>query len=227
MTLELRRVLIIDDEPAIRTLIRANLEAENFQVAEAETGQKGLERAISFHPHLIILDLGLPDQSGLEVMKSLRVWTTIPIIILTVSDEESAKVKLLDAGADDYLTKPFSTPELLARMRVSLRNRQVGEATPLFVSGDLSVDINSGHVKLGSTEIKLTATEFELLKRLVRGNGKVVSQQLLLSEVWGPNSIDQSHYLRIYVAQLRKKIEVEPSKPRHLITEPGIGYRLQ
>lgn len=219
------RVLIVDDELPIRSLLRVALAPAGFKLMEAETGASGLAKAATFHPHLIILDLGLPDMSGYDVLKSLRQWTEIPILILTVSDDEATKVKLLDHGADDYLTKPFGVPELMARIRVSLRNRRAVEATPFFKSGDLEIDLNARSVKVSSTEVKLTTTEFEFLKVLVRGNGRVVPQNEILKSVWGPRA-DQSHYLRIYVGQLRKKIEVDPAHPRHLLTEPGVGYRL-
>lgn len=226
MSREALRILIIDDEPAMRALVRSKLEAEGFDVDEAESGQAGLDHAASFHPHLIVLDLGLPDIGGLGVLKRLRQWTTIPILILTVTDDPETKVELLDAGADDYLSKPFSSAELLARVRVALRNRKAGEATPVFTSGQLTVDLNAKAVTVDGHAIRLTTTEFEVLKVLVREHGKVVSQQQLLKEVWGPHSSDQNHYLRIYIAQLRKKIEVDPSSPVHILTEPGVGYRL-
>ena len=220
------RLLIIDDEPAIRNVLRSSLERD-YDVIEAATGAEGLKRAGTGHPHLIILDLGLPDQNGMEVLLSLRKWTTIPILILTVQDDEAAKVDLLDAGADDYLTKPFSVPELMARIRVGLRNHNSEEATPLFKSGDLEVELNRKTVMVGGRLVKLTATEFLLLSLLVRQNGQVVSQAYLLREVWGKNAIDQSHYLRIYIGQLRKKIELNPSSPRHILTEPGVGYKIE
>jgi two-component system KDP operon response regulator KdpE len=220
------RILIIDDESAIRRLLKLNLEASLFQVEEAESGELGLEKATSFHPHLIILDLGLPDLNGFEVLKRLREWTSIPVLVLTVTDDEATKVKLLDAGADDYLTKPFGIPELLARIRVSLRHGGSLEATPIFRSNTLSIDISQKVILLNGHEIKLTSTELNLLKILVREHGKIVPQKQLLQEVWGLGSIEHSHYLRIYIAQLRKKIEADPSSPRHILTEPGIGYRL-
>ncbi len=220
------RILIIDDEQAIREMLRINLLNGGFETAEAETGLKGIEKTSEFHPHLIVLDLGLPDISGLEVLKKLRSWTTIPIIILTVSDDEKTKVELLDAGADDYLTKPFSIPELLARIRVSLRHRDIVEATPIFKSGELEVDLNKHLVCLNGQPAKLTSTEFELLSQLVRNQGKVIPQTQLLVDVWGPNASDQIHYLRIYIGQLRKKLERNPSLPVHIITEPGVGYRI-
>jgi len=220
------RILVIDDEAAIRNILRLSLANQGFEIAESENGKNGLEKAAEFHPHLIILDLGLPDLNGLDVLKSLRKWTTVPVIILTVSDDESTKVSLLDAGADDYLTKPFGTPELLARVRVSLRHHNAVEATPIFISGELEVDLNKRQVKLKSEIVKLTATEFELLSVLVRSHGKVVPQAQLLTNVWGKNAADQTHYLRIYIGQLRKKVEADTTHPAHILTEPGIGYRI-
>ncbi len=220
------RILIIDDERAIRNILRLHLVNNGFEVAEAATGQDGLKNAEEFHPHLIILDLGLPDMNGLDVLRALRRWTTVPVIVLTVNDAEAAKVALLDAGADDYLTKPFGTPELLARVRVSLRHHQDSEATPVFRSGDLEVNINTREIRRGDQPVKLTSTEYELLRTLVRHRGKVVPQTQLLMGVWGRTAIDQTHYLRIYVAQLRKKIESDSAHPSHILTEPGIGYRI-
>ncbi len=220
------RLLIIDDEKAIRDVLKLTLSKHPYKIAEAESGARGLEVATSFHPQIIILDLGLPDQSGLEVLKSLRKWTSIPILILTVDDDEKTKVALLDAGADDYLTKPFGPDELLARLRVSLRNRRSEEATPVFQSQGLRIDINQRRVEQNGAEVKLTTTEFELLKCLVRDHGQVVPQSRLLTDVWGPNAVRQPHYLRIYIAQLRKKIEVDPANPQHILTESGVGYRL-
>lgn len=220
------RILIVDDEAAIRNTIKINLQSLGYKISEAQDGKTAQTLAIDFHPHLIILDLGLPDMHGYEVLKEFRKWTTVPIIILTVNDDEQMKVRLLDAGADDYLTKPFSTPELLARVRVGLRHNDFKEATPVFKSEDLEVDLNQKKVTIDGQLIKLSNTEFELLSRLVRENGKVMSQAQLLKQIWGHQGEDQSHYLRIYVNQLRKKIEKDPSKPRHIITEPGVGYRI-
>jgi two-component system KDP operon response regulator KdpE len=220
------RILVIDDEPAIRNILKMSLEAKGYVIAEAIDGSEGLKLAAEFHPNLILLDLGLPDMGGAEVLKTLRSWTRVPIIILTVTDDEQTKVNLLDAGADDYLTKPFGTSELLARVRVALRNLGLIEATPIFKSENLEVDINSKKVLVQGREVKLTATEYELLSRLVRDHGKVVSQSQLLKQIWGAVAEDQSHYLRIYINQLRKKIEVSPSQPKHILTEPGVGYRL-
>jgi two-component system KDP operon response regulator KdpE len=220
------RILVVDDESAIRDMLLVNLQASGFQVGLAVNGADGLLKAGEFHPHLIILDLGMPDMNGLEVLKRLRHWTEIPVVILTVNDDEQTKVDLLDAGADDYLTKPFSVPELLARIRVSLRRHHLVEATPVFKSGRLEVDLNQRKVQLDGVMVKLTSTEFELLSRLIRENGRVVSQAQLLTDVWGPRSTDQVQYLRIYIGQLRKKLEADPSTPIHVLTEPGVGYRI-
>jgi two-component system KDP operon response regulator KdpE len=220
------RILLIDDEQAIRNVVKMSLEANGYKICEAVDGRSGVVKVSEFHPHLVLLDLGLPDINGLEVLKTLRKWTRVPIIILTVTDEEHIKVQLLDAGADDYLTKPFGANELLARVRVALRNIGLIEATPIFISDDLKVDLSQKKVMVSDAEIKLTATEYELLSRLVRDHGKVIPQTQLLKQIWGSIAEDQNHYLRIYVNQLRKKIEKNPSEPKHLLTEPGVGYRL-
>ena len=220
------RILIIDDEIAIRSVLKLSLVARGYKVAEAIDGQSGLAKTTDFHPHLVLLDLGLPDISGIEVLKKIRSWSRVPTIILTVNDDEQIKVKLLDAGADDYLTKPFGTNELLARVRVALRNIGLIEATPIFKSNDLEIDLSLRKVSLSGKEVKLTVTEFEVLSRLVRDHGRVVPQALLLKQIWGSIAEDQSHYLRIYINQLRKKIEQNPSEPKHIITEAGVGYRL-
>jgi len=220
------RVLIIDDEKAIQEVLRLHLKSEAYETDEAKTGIEGLEKIKNFHPHLIILDLGLPDQNGLEILKDIRAWSKVPVIVLTVNDDEKVKVKLLDSGADDYLTKPFSPAELMARVRVALRHYERVEATPLFQSDDLKVDLNLRKVEVDQQEIKLTKTEFELLQRLVREAGKVVPQNKLLKEIWGSLAQEESHYLRIYIKQLRKKIEKNPSEPVHILTEPGVGYRI-
>ena len=220
------RVLIVDDEKAIRDTIKMSLEINKYVIGEAATGKAGISQASEFHPHLILLDLGLPDINGLQVLKELRIWTQVPIIILTVSDDEQTKVNLLDAGADDYLTKPFGSQELLARIRVALRKGGLVEATPLFISQKLKVDLSERKVFIADQEIKLTATEYELLSRLARNHGKVIPQSVLLKQIWGVSGIDQNHYLRIYITQLRKKIEENPSVPKHILTEPGVGYVL-
>lgn len=220
------RIMIIDDELAIRNTIKMSLESNGYTIGEAINGQEGIRLVSEFHPHLVFLDLGLPDINGLEVLKELRKWTRVPVIILTVTDDEQTKVNLLDAGADDYLTKPFGSKELLARVRVALRNVGVIEATPVFNSDDLEVNLSQRKVSVSGIEVKLTATEYEVLSRLVRDHGKVIPQAVLLKQVWGTAAEDQSHYLRIYINQLRKKIEKNPSEPKHIITESGVGYRI-
>lgn len=225
MTSEVR-ILIIDDEAAIRNLLKTNLAPKGYKVQEATDGLSGIRSAKDFHPHLILLDLGLPDMHGSEVLKELRTWSRVPIIILTVTDSEDTKVRLLDAGADDYLTKPFGVKELDARVRVALRNVGLIEATPVFKSAELEIDISNRIVKVRNEEVKLTNTEFEVLLRLARDPGKVIAQAVLLKQVWGVTSEGQSHYLRIYINQLRKKLEQNPTQPEHILTEPGVGYRL-
>lgn len=220
------RILIIDDEAPIRNVLRMHLSAQGYQLAEAKDAAEGLATAAEFHPHLVILDLGLPDKDGYEVLKELRLWTTVPVVVLTATDDESTKVKLLDRGADDYLTKPFGPNELLARIRVSLRHSGTVEATPIFESGDLKVDLNQRQVWVDGVSVKLTATEYEVIARLARDPGKVVAQNTLMKQIWGAVAEDQTHYLRIYIKQLRKKLEKTPAQPRHILTEAGVGYRL-
>lgn len=220
------RILIIDDEKAIRSIIRMSLELSGYKISEAVDGQSGIYSVNEFHPHLVLLDLGLPDMNGRQVLKELRKWTRVPVIILTVTDDEQTTVSLLDAGADDYLTKPFGAKELLARVRVALRNVGLIEATPIFTSDDLEVNLSLKKVLVSGSEIKLTTTEYELISRLARDHGKVISQTLLLKQIWGSIAENQNHYLRIYINQLRKKIEKNPSEPKHILTEPGVGYRL-
>jgi two-component system KDP operon response regulator KdpE len=221
------RILVIDDEEPIRNVLRMHLTSKGYQLAEAKNAAEGLKKASDFHPHLVILDLGLPDKDGYEVLKELRGWTTVPVLVLTATDDEATKVRLLDKGADDYLTKPFGPAELLARVRVSLRHSGgTVEATPIFESGDLRVDLSQRTVWVNNESVKLTATEYEVIARLARDAGKVVAQSTLLKQIWGSTAEDQTHYLRIYIKQLRKKIEKTPSEPIHILTEPGIGYRL-
>ncbi|MFZ1684168.1 MAG: response regulator [Candidatus Zixiibacteriota bacterium] len=220
------KILVVDDEVAIRRFLKISLEAEGHAYLEADSGQAGLVAAATQRPALIILDLGLPDMDGLMFLTRLREWSTIPVVVLTVKDSESDKVALLDAGADDYLTKPFSVPELLARIRVTLRHSSLEEAEPIFRSHDLEVDLADRTVKVGGTVVKLTATEYEILRILVRHAGRVVTQRQLLKEVWGPHAVEESQYLRVFIAQLRKKLERHPSQPELIQTEAGVGYRL-
>ena len=220
------KILIIDDDAAIRRLLKVSLKSQGYVVIEAVNGQEGIEQAAMVNPELIILDLGLPDMDGLLVLKSLREWTKVPLIVLTVRDAETDKVALLDAGANDYLTKPFSVPELLARIRSALRLTQSGESGPIFKNGDLEIDFAGHIVKVRDKVVKLTSTEYKLLSLLAQNAGKLLTQKQLLKEVWGIAAIERSHYLRVYIAQLRHKLEEDPSRPSLIITEPGVGYRL-
>jgi len=220
------KVLVIDDEPAIRRFLRASLEYEGFEVIDANCGEAGLAMAATHVPALVILDLGLPDVDGAQVLSKLREWSKVPVIILTVREAERDKVALLDAGADDYLTKPFSVPELLARVRVALRHNVPPDSAPLFRNGMLEIDFAERAVKCRAEPVKLTVLEFNLLALLARHVGKLVTQRQLLKEVWGPGAVGQSQYLRVYIGQLRKKIEPDPTRPILLLTEPGIGYRM-
>ena len=219
--------LIVDDEVQIRRLLRVVLEAEDYQVHEAETGQQGLAEIASRRPGIILLDLGLPDMEGLEVLKRLREWSTAPVLILSVRDDEQGKVAALDAGAEDYVTKPFSTPELLARLRTAQRKTRPEEEVSVFKSGDLIVDLTARVVTRRGHEIKLTATEYALLRLFVRYPGRVLTHRYILREIWGPKSEEHRQYLRVYVTHLRQKIEADPTRPRLIKTEPGIGYRFE
>ena len=218
--------LVIDDEPQIRRLLRVTLEANGYQVVDAATGQDGLVQAAQCRPKVIVLDLGLPDLDGVSVLKRLREWSRVPVIILSVQDRDAEKAAALDAGADDYVTKPFGSAELLARLRVALRHSDEHAEPPVFRTGELVVDLADRRVTVAGKEVSFTATEYNLLRLLVRHAGKVLTHRFLLREVWGPNAENQSHYLRVYVARLREKLEKDPAKPELLITEPGIGYRL-
>jgi two-component system KDP operon response regulator KdpE len=224
MTTE-RTVLVIDDEPPIRRLLRLTLEPQGYRVFEADNGQLGLQEAAARRPDVIVLDLGLPDMDGVTVLKRLREWSQTPVLVLSVRDREADKVAALDNGADDYLTKPFGTEELLARMRAVQRRAPEAQEEPVFVSGDLTVDLASRTVMVKKKEVHLTATEYALLRELVRHAGRVVMHAQLLRAVWGPNSENQSQYLRVYITHLRKKLETTTSG-KLIQTEPGIGYRL-
>jgi two-component system KDP operon response regulator KdpE len=217
--------LIIDDEVQIRRLLRVALEAENYQVREAENGRQGLVEIANHKPAIVLLDLGLPDMDGLELLKRLREWSETPVIVLTVRDDENEKVTALDAGADDYVTKPFGTPELLARLRAAQRKTRPEEEVSIFKLGDLVVDLTARVVTCAGREIKLTATEYALLRLFVRHPGRVLTHRYILREVWGPKSEEHRQYLRVYVTHLRQKIEADPTSPDLIKTEPGIGYR--
>lgn len=221
------RILIIDDETQIRRLLRVALEGHGYQVSEADSGHEGLKSAATYHPDLIILDLGLPDLDGLAVLGRIREWSSVPVIILTVIEQELEKIKALDAGADDYVTKPFSMGELLARVRVALRHIAKNEGEPVIVVGDLSIDLTHRLVTLRGKEVKLTPTEYDILKNLAVYSGRVLTHKQLLSSIWGKEYQKETHYLRIYIGQLRKKIESDPTQPEYIITEPGVGYRLK
>lgn len=220
------RVLVIDDEVQIRRFLKISLEANGYCVYEMTTGQDGIMKAAQLRPDLIILDMGLPDLDGLEVLTRLREWTTTPVIILSVCDSDHDKVAALDAGADDYLTKPFSTDELLARLRVALRHAQPQQDEPIFTNGRLQVDLTRRSVTVASEAVHLTPTEYALLRLLIQHAGKVLTHRQILREVWGPEYVNETHYLRVYFAQLRQKIEADPALPEIILTEPGVGYRL-
>lgn len=219
-------VLIVEDEQAIRRFLRTALEAEGLRVHEAETLQRGLIEAATRKPDLVILDLGLPDGDGLDFIRDLRQWSQMPVIVLSARAEESDKIAALDAGADDYLSKPFGIGELQARLRVALRRHAATTPSePVVAFADIRVDLANRRIQRGEEEIHLTPIEFRLLAVLLNNHGKVLTQRQLLSQVWGPNAIEHSHYLRIYMGHLRQKLEADPARPRHLLTETGIGYR--
>ena len=223
-------ILLIEDEPQMRRFLRAALGAQDYRLVEATTARDGLAQAASRNPDVILLDLGLPDRDGLEVARELREWPVTPIIVLSARGREQDKVAALDLGADDYLTKPFGVEELLARIRVALRHAALPPGAPpepVFQAGDVRVDLVRREVRRGDQEIHLTPTEYKLLTLLVRHAGKVLTHRQLLKEVWGSNYADQSHYVRVYMAQLRQKLEADPARPRLLVTEPGVGYRLK
>ncbi|MFZ7101994.1 MAG: response regulator [Peptococcaceae bacterium] len=220
------RILIIDDEMQIRKMLKVALTAHGYEIAEGETGQEGLNQAALFHPDLVILDIGLPDLDGFEVINRLREWSRVPIIILSVQDQETDKIKALDAGGDDYVTKPFSMGELLARMRVALRHTAKTEDEPVLAFAGLSIDLAHRQVTVDHHEVKLTPTEYDILKQLALHAGKVLTHRQLLRAIWGIDYQDESHYLRVYIRQLRRKLEADPTRPKYIITEPGVGYRL-
>lgn len=223
-------IVVIEDDPAIRLFLRTSLSAHNFKVFEADRGQQGIIEAGVRKPDLIILDLGLPDMDGVEVIKKIRAWSAMPIIILSARSSEQHKIDALDAGADDYLTKPFGLGELLARIRVALRHsvsnpEQVDNG--VFVTGELKVDLLKRQVFVGDNEVHLTPIQYRLLALLIKNAGKVLTHQYMLKEVWGPSYKDNSHYLRIYMSQLRQKLETDPTQPQYLLTDSGVGYRLK
>jgi two-component system KDP operon response regulator KdpE len=221
-------ILVIEDDHQIQRFLRATLVNHGYRLFEATTGEAGLVEAATRHPDIVILDLGLPDIDGLDVIRRLREWSTVPVIILSARGQERDKIAALDAGADDYLSKPFGVGELLARLRVALRHvatsgRDAGDST--FALGDLHVDLARRQILVAGQEVHLTPIEYRLLTTLIRHAGKVLTHRQLLLEVWGPPYAEQAHYLRVYMAQLRRKLERDPARPRYLVTEPGVGYR--
>ncbi len=217
--------LVIDDEPQIRRLLRVTLEANGYRVFDSATGQDGIVQAAQRRPDVVLLDLGLPDLNGVEVLKRLREWSRVPVVILSVQDREDDKIAALDAGADDYVTKPFASGELLARLRAALRHLRPQGADAVFRSGNLEVDLAARVVRQRGLEVKLTPTEYSLLRLFVTHAGKVLTHRLLLTEVWGPKAVEQTHYLRVHIAHLREKLEDLPGRPDYIRTEPGVGYR--
>ncbi len=223
------RVLVVDDEPQIVRALVINLKARKYEVDAAHDGASALELAAARHPDVVVLDLGLPDMDGVEVIRGLRGWTRVPIIVLSARHASDEKVEALDAGADDYVTKPFGMDELLARMRAAVRRAEpvAGEDGSVVVTDSFTVDLAAKKVNRDGTDVRLTPTEWHLLEVLVRNAGRLVSQTQLLQEVWGPAYRTETNYLRVYLAQLRRKLERDPSHPRHFITEPGMGYRFE
>lgn len=219
------RILVIDDESQIQKLLKVALTSHGYEVGEAATAQQGLSETAVFRPDIIILDLGLPDMDGLEVMTRLREWTKTPVIILSAKEQEKDKILALDAGADDYLTKPFGMGELLARIRAALRHSVGAKDEPVLEFDDLLIDLAHRKVVSYGEEVKLTPTEYDLMKNLAIHAGKVLTHKQLLRACWGPSYENDTHYLRVFIGQLRRKIEANPTRPRHIITEPGVGYR--
>jgi two-component system KDP operon response regulator KdpE len=220
------RILVVDDEPQIRRFLRASLQAHDYDVVEAETGKDGVRQCTLQKPDLVVLDLGLPDVDGLEIIKSIREWSKVPIIVLSVRSDDADKIEALDRGANDYVTKPFSMGELLARIRVALRQKPIGgDDETVITAGPLSIDLGRRLVTVGGMPVRLSCKEYELLKILASHAGKVITHQQLLQEVWGQGYVEETQYLRVYVGQLRQKLEKDAAQPRYLLTEPGVGYR--
>lgn len=230
MTETKESILLIEDEPQMRRFLRVTLQAHGYRLIESATGEDGLIQVATRNPDVVLLDLGLPDIDGLEVTKRLREWSQVPLIVISAREQEEDKVRALDAGADDYLTKPFGAGELLARIRVSLRHmamQHAGSDNAVFVLDNLKVDLVKRQVLLDDREVHLTPIEYRLLALLIKHAGKVITHKHLLKEVWGNAYAGQTHYLRIYMAQLRHKLEADPARPRFFINEPGVGYRLK
>jgi len=222
-------ILVVDDEPQIGRMLRTQLSARDYNVVHATTGNEALMSAGDEPPDLVLLDLGLPDMDGLEVCRRLREWSAVPVIFLTVHDDERTKVQALDAGGDDYVTKPFGLPELLARVRAVLRRKQEQPSSPtsIFENGDLRVDFTARQVTVAGEEVRLTPTEYELLRLFILHADKTLTHRQLLTQIWGPEATTETQYLHVFIRQLRRKLETDPAKPRHFVTEPGIGYRFR
>lgn len=221
------RILIVDDETQIRRALDINLRAHGYEVVMAATGEEGLKEAASSIPDLVLLDLGLPGLDGIDVIRGLRGWTSIPIIVLSARHADVSKVAALDAGADDYITKPFSINELLARLRASLRRHQPTPDEPVVTTTDFAIDLINKRVTRSDNVVHLTPTEWQIVERLVRNPGRLVTQRQLLQDVWGPQYENETNYLRVHLAAIRRKLEADPGRPRYFITEPGIGYRFE
>ena len=219
------KVLVIEDEAPLRRALRIFLEAHDYAVVLAASGREGLDLAAREHPDVVILDLGLPDMDGVSVAAALRGWSTVPIVVLSARDAEPVKVAALDAGADDYVTKPFAMNEFLARIRAALRRAAPTEQERVITTNDFSIDLGAKQIHRNGSELHLTPTEWQIVEALARHRGKLVTQQQLLQQVWGPQYERETHYLRIYMSQIRRKLEPDPSRPRYFITEPGMGYR--
>jgi two-component system KDP operon response regulator KdpE len=220
------RILIIDDETQIRRFLRVTLTSHGYAVKDVGTGKEGLDAIAMFSPDLVILDLGLPDLDGLEVVRQLREWSKVPVIILSVKEQEADKITALDSGADDYVTKPFAMGELLARIRAAMRHFVEDKEQPILQFEDLTIDLVHRRITVDDHEIKLTQTEYEIVRNLAINAGKVITHRSLLRAVWGPSCEKEVQYLRVYIGQIRRKLERDPSRPKHIITEPGVGYRL-
>lgn len=223
-------VLVVEDEPQMAKFLRASLSAENYRVVEARSGAEALSLARSHNPDVVLLDLGLPDMDGMDVTAQLREWSDVPILVISARGREDDKVRALDAGADDYLTKPFGVSELMARIRVARRRKErtaLGRVDPVITVGELSIDLDKRVVSSSGKEVHLTPNEYKLFAVLMKNAGKVLTHRQLLKDVWGPSYASQTQYLRVYMAQLRHKLERDAARPRHLVTEPGVGYRLK
>jgi two-component system, OmpR family, KDP operon response regulator KdpE len=221
------RILVVDDEPQIRRALVINLRARGYEVDVADSGERALELAARHHPDAVVLDLGLPGIDGVEVIRGLRGWSQVPIVVLSVRDQEADKVAALDAGADDYVAKPFGMDELLARLRAALRRGAPAEEAAVITTADFTIDLAAKRVTRDGVEVRLTPTEWHVVEVLVRHQGKLVPQRQLLREVWGPDYHDETNYLRVFLAQVRRKLEPEPARPRYFLTEPGMGYRFE